>query len=272
MEQLQRLLEWVEAKTNGVNAKAAAHNLLTKISSQIEPAISAVNENVSTQNEEMNEKMKLPERNDTHKRAFAYLAKTRCIDPNLISDLMKQGRIYESKDYHNCVFVTYDENKEPVYASMRGTTEKAFKGDVLNSDKSRGFPINNSGETLFVFEAPIDSMSYITLQIMGGNNEWQKDSYLSLGGVSDVALEKYLNEHPNIKSIYFELDGDEAGRNAVYGDGVHEGYISKYMNMGYEVGATFPAQGKDWNEELVKVVETIREQEAVPMMDEGLEM
>ena len=41
----------------------------------------------------------VPNANDTAKHAFAYLSKTRLIDKDIISDLMKKGLIYESLEY-----------------------------------------------------------------------------------------------------------------------------------------------------------------------------
>ena len=42
----------------------------------------------------------IPNANDTAKHVFAYLSKTRLIDKEIISDLMKKGLIYESLEYH----------------------------------------------------------------------------------------------------------------------------------------------------------------------------
>lgn len=47
----------------------------------------------------------LPSKADNYKRAFAYLNKTRGIDSDIISEMMKQHKIYESSQFHNCVFV-----------------------------------------------------------------------------------------------------------------------------------------------------------------------
>lgn len=275
MQQLQRLLEWVEAKSNGINSKAAAHNLLYKINTQVEEKINNINDNAVTKDETQNEEIQMPKRNSDNRRAFAYLSKTRCIDAGLISEFMKNGRIYESEKYHNCVFVTYNENKEPMYASMRGTGTfgKPFKGDVENSNKLYGYSFIGSSEKIIVTEAPIDMLSYISMQIMAGNDDWRKDNYLALGCTADCALEEYLKNHSQIKEIYFALDNDKSGKKAVFGDEElgKVGYVEKYKELGYNAYSILP-QGKDWNEDLVKIVEMLREQEAASVMDEGLEL
>lgn len=47
----------------------------------------------------------LPEANQTMHRAFAYLIKTRCVDPKVVSVFAGKHMIYEDVKYHNVVFV-----------------------------------------------------------------------------------------------------------------------------------------------------------------------
>ncbi len=63
---------------------------------------------------------------------------------------------------------------------------------------------------MFVFEAPIDLLSFLCLFKKG----WQKQSYFSLGGVGDKALLRFLSDRPNIKTVYLCLDSDKAGNDA----------------------------------------------------------
>ena len=51
---------------------------------------------------------------------------------------------------------------------------------MKGSDKAFNFCYRGEGERLFVFEAPIDLLSFLCLF----KKDWQKQSYLSLGGVS----------------------------------------------------------------------------------------
>lgn len=150
------------------------------------------------------EDMILPPRNKEHKRVFAYLNITRGIDKEIISRFMHERRLYESANTHNAVFVSFNSDGKPVYASQRGTsTDISFKGDVKGSDKSFGFPvINKDSEHLIVFEAPIDLMSYMTLYPSSQCN------MLALGCLSISSIYRFLDENNQIKSISFVLDND----------------------------------------------------------------
>ena len=64
---------------------------------------------------------------------------------------------------------------------------------------------------MFVFEAAIDLLSFIQLF----PKDWKKRSYLSLGGVSSVALMTFLSERPQITSVFLCLDNDRQGMRLV---------------------------------------------------------
>ena len=72
------------------------------------------------------------------------------------------------------------------------------------------FCYRGEGERLFVFEAPVDLLSFLCLF----KKAWQKQSYLSLGGVGEKALLRFLSDRPNIKTVYLCLDSDQAGNDA----------------------------------------------------------
>lgn len=161
---------------------------------------------------EMNKEMILPKKHTDNKRVIAYLSKTRCIDIDVVRDMIKRGRIYESATHHNCVFVTYDSRGNPRYASQRGTvTENPFKADVKGSDKMFGFPIYRSeSNKVIVFEAPIDLLSYISLYPEDPNN------LLALGCLSPKGLYRFLSQHQHIDTVSFLLDNDGVGPEAAY--------------------------------------------------------
>ena len=96
------------------------------------------------------------------------------------------GDIYEEAAHHNAVFVGRDEDGVPRYAHQRGTAG-SFRLDVKGSDKAFNFCYRGEGERLFVFEAPIDLLSFLCLF----KKDWQKQSYLSLGGVGEKALLRF---------------------------------------------------------------------------------
>lgn len=203
------------------------------------------------------EKMVLPKASQKASRAFAYLVKTRKIDPEIVSKMMHEHKIYEN-DKHSCVFVGYNERGQPGYASVRSTNTEGtvYRGEVKNSDKKYGFTIQGlpQSDTVYVFEAPIDALSHATLTKMCGG-VWNEDWRVSLGGFSDLALEQFLKTHPWIKNIHFGTDNDLQGNsileNKYNQDGSIKklGYLKKYKDMGYEVYREEP-MGKDFNEEL----------------------
>ena len=63
----------------------------------------------------------LPPKNENMRRVFAYLLTRRGIDRAALYDFVHKGMIYESADYHNAVFVGYDEHGIARHAHKRGT-------------------------------------------------------------------------------------------------------------------------------------------------------
>lgn len=198
------------------------------------------------QNNEENKTLLLPEKNVNYRRAFAYLTKTRCIDPDTISGLMHKKLIYESKDGHNCVFIGTDKDGTPKYANLRGTlTEKPFKKECSGSDKKFSFSIPGSNENLRVFESAIDAISDITLsKYLRLNEDPFKDHRLSLGGVETLALHQYLSDHPKIKNVILRLDNDSVGKAAA------EKIKAQFISEGLNIDIRLPAS-KDVNEDLI---------------------
>ena len=68
----------------------------------------------------------LPEANRTMHRAFAYLVKTRCLDPKVVSVFARRHMIYEDAKYHNAVFVGFDVDGIPRHAHKRGTCQRCL--------------------------------------------------------------------------------------------------------------------------------------------------
>jgi DNA primase len=67
---------------------------------------------------------------------------------------------------------------------------------------------------------------------------------LSLGGVTDIALEAYIERTPENHKLVFCLDNDKTGNEA------YETLRKKYSMQGFNVCKDFPGR-KDWNEELL---------------------
>ena len=167
----------------------------------------------------------IPEKNSASNNVFLYL-KSRGIDEEIIKKCIEKNLIYEEKYYHNAVFVGYDEQKNIRYAGCRSTNEKTFKADATGSDKTYSFRLESKikTDTIYIFEGAIDALSYATLFKIYGQN-YEEKTLISLAGVyqpaSDIsqskvpiAIQKYLDKHPETKKIYLCLDNDEAGINA----------------------------------------------------------
>lgn len=189
------------------------------------------------------QKFSLPPRNADDRRVFAYLRK-RGIAAQVIRQFLNSGLLYEDAEHHNCVFVGKNSAGQVKYAGLRGTYDregKGFRGDVTGSDKRVGFalPYDRSSDQVFVFEAPIDLMSYLALHRNTPNA-------LALCGLYDGALQAYLTDHPQIKRIELCLDADEPGQKAA------QQLQEKYQLQGYAVTVEKPRCGKDWNEYLQK--------------------
>lgn len=180
----------------------------------------------------------LPPRCESNTRIIQYLTEERKLPQDLIERFIADGSIYEDAKYHNAVFVGTDINGVPRYAHCRGITDK-FRMDVTDSDKSFGFCYRGRGTELYVFEAPIDLLSHIALFPAG----WEEHSYLSLGGVSPKALERFLSERKDIESVFIATDNDEAGNYAAE-------KLAELVPQEISVYRFLP-HAKDWNEELI---------------------
>ena len=184
---------------------------------------------------------------EKYSRVFAYLSQTRGISASVISDFIKSKQIYQDTR-GNCVFVGRDENGVERFGCIRGTlTEKKYRGDCKNSDKRYAFrQIGEDTTRIYIFEAPIDLLSHCTMtDNVFGTGAYKKQTRITLGGTSDVALDAFLEQHKEVRVLNFRLDNDEAGRAAV------KKYKEKYLALGYQVNAVF-SKNKDVNEDLIK--------------------
>lgn len=191
-------------------------------------------------------------------RVTRYLRR-RGISPEVLRRCIEEGSLYEADRYHNAVFVGRDESGTPRYAMQRSTGEKALKLEVDGSDKRYSFSLKGTGDMLIVSESAIDALSMATMMQQAGK-PWRTYHYLSLGGVSirkqsdvlPMALKQYLSDHPEIRRIRLALDNDRIGHGAA------EQIMGALSNQ-YEISASFPKCGKDFNEQLQRMKQTDRE-------------
>ena len=189
---------------------------------------------------EEKKEFRLPEANANMHRVYAYLIKQRFIDPNIISHFAKQHTLYEDKEHHNAVFVGVDENGVPRQAHKRSTNSfgNAFRITCEGSDTRYSFSHFGKSEKLFVFEAPIDMMSFLTLY----PKDWQKNSYIAMNGVYENAVLTALKNHSNINEIVLCVDNDEGGIEAV------DRLRDILTENGYPNVKWLAPKFKDWNE------------------------
>ena len=190
--------------------------------------------------ERKEKQFKLPERNDRMSRVYSYLLLTRGIDKEILYEFVCKKMIYESAKYHNAVFVGYDSDGNPRHAHLRGTvSSNAFKGNVSGSKPEYSFHWNGTSDKLFLFEAPIDMLSFISMR----KDNWQSHTYVASCSVSDRVLFQCLKDNSNIKKVYLCFDNDEAGQTA------NKLIADKLNKINIQNEILIPKQ-KDWNEDL----------------------
>lgn len=183
----------------------------------------------------------LPPPNENNRRVYAYLSVRRGIDYSVLNAFIRAGLIYESADYHNALFVGKDPNGVAVHAHKRGTgSTSRFKGNETGSDPRYSFHWSGTDDALFLFEAPIDMLSFISLH----KDDWRSHSYAACCGVSDRVLLQSLEDNPNIATVYLCLDNDKTGQAA------NRRMAEKLSRQNINAKILVPTR-KDWNEDLL---------------------
>lgn len=183
----------------------------------------------------------LPKQNQDMRRVYAYLLKGRFINHDVINFFVKKKLIYEDDKYHNAIFVGVDEQGVPRHAHKRGTySESGYKGNVDGSNPDYSFHYIGKGNKLYIFEAPIDMLSYISLN----KENWQENSYVALCSVAPQATLCILKNNPQINTVYTCLDHDRAGIEGNYRIAEAVKAIGEYR-----IKRDSPIY-KDWNESL----------------------
>ena len=186
--------------------------------------------------------LELPEKNDNYKQVIAYLIKTRGIDREVVFDFIDRKLLYQDTN-GNCVFIGYDFNNKPVFATKRGTnSNKKYFSDVKSSDYSKGFFVDNNSDVLVVTESVIDLMSVCSLS--ENNND-----YLALCGVGKwEAIDTYLYTNKYYK-VCIALDNDQAGKETA--TKIKEHILNNYSNIEPVICLPYEEYGKDWNDYLI---------------------
>lgn len=184
---------------------------------------------------------KLPKPYRNMDRVKNYLHYVRGIDEDIIETFADENMIYESADYHNAVFVGFDKNDVPRHANKRGIGRgSTFKGNAESSMDEFAFHRIGKGKSLYLFEAPIDMLSFISMH----KENWKNHSYAASCSVSDRVLFQCLKDYPYIEKVYLCLDSDEPGQTDA------DRISTKLFALGIESEILVPIH-KDWNEDLL---------------------
>lgn len=228
-------------------------------------------------------KFVMPEKADTDRKVRDYLCRTRGIEERIVDKWIDEGLLFqEAGRYGNCVFVSRDENGNPVYGVKRSADPvRKFVVDVEGSDYSQGFFIKgkldyytkvsdnfaSEHSSLFVTEAVIDLMSLQSLYLRRRDyelrqqgkldcdpedyeNRFLNSNWYSLNGCRKYdGLLNTIASHKGIKDIFLALDNDEAGRNA--SKAIKEEIQKRFPDRKIDVSIRVPpTEGRDWNDEL----------------------
>lgn len=191
--------------------------------------------------EKKTKKFVIPQKNDSMSRVFFYLRDVRCIDESIINVFAKAGLLFEDTEFHNAIFVGKDAEGQIKHIHKRSTLkDSTFKGNAEASDPECSFNWRGKSNRLFVFEAPIDMLSYISMHKEG----WRHHSYVALCSTAGIAALKLLKDNSNINTVYLCLDNDEAGTQG------SKRIAEQIHSLGeYDIWRLFP-QNKDWNEDI----------------------
>ena len=183
----------------------------------------------------------LPARNDNMRRVYAYLFSHRGLDREVVYAFAHRQMIYESEKYHNAVFVGFDQDGVPRHANMRGIgSESTFKGNAEGSIPEYSFHWIGQSKYLYFFEAPIDMLSFISLN----KKNWRQHSYAAACSVSDKCIFQMLKDNPQITEVFLCMDSDEPGQAAA------KRISEKLFTQGINAQILAP-EHKDWNEDLL---------------------
>ena len=173
-------------------------------------------------------------------RVFAYLCKARGIDNGIVAAFARRKLIYEDVLYHNVVFAGIDEAGMIRHAHKRSTNQKGrpFKQNVAGSDPRYSFHVTGSDGLLFVFESPIDLLSYITIH----QDNWEQHSYVACCGTSTIPLSWMLEQRPYMQ-VFLCYDNDKAGLSACQ-------RAEKLLDERGISNRRLLPKNKDWNDDL----------------------
>lgn len=184
----------------------------------------------------------LPDANNDMRRVYAYLMQRRFIDRDIITHFAKEHTLYEDAKHHNAVFVGCDENGNARHAHKKSTSinDDSYRGNVTGCRPEFSFHHTGTSNRLYVFEAPIDMLAYLSLH----KENWQQNNYVALCCVAEHAMIYQLMRNPAIDEVVICTDHDTAGIDAYH-------RLKEILgNHGYFNVRQELAEYKDWDEDL----------------------
>lgn len=177
---------------------------------------------------------------DNARRVFAYLCKTRGLDYDMVSALVRGGSIAQEEKTGNVLFKYYDTDGKVIGAEKVGTsTDHKFKGIATGSAAGHGFEIvRGTGEKAFFFESAIDMISYLQMH----DKELTDCRLVSMMGVKpNIVLDTMLRNNISPDHVFLCSDNDTAGND--FAQRLQE----QYPDMKRVIT---PDTYKDWNDML----------------------
>ena len=177
-------------------------------------------------------------------QAVSYLQNVRKISPDVLSPFLATGDLYQESycGNINVVFVGRDPAGIARSATRRATVG-TFRKDLPGSNKKYGFSHITDSSDLFVFEAPIEVLSFATLFPAA-----MKHNLLSQGGCSNFGCTfRFLSDHPNIRRVFLGFNNDTDKKNNP-GQAACE-HLEQTLPAALTVLRVVPREG-DWNDML----------------------
>ena len=177
---------------------------------------------------------------DNARRVFAYLCKTRGLDYDMVSALVRGGSIAQEEKTGNVLFKYYDDQGKIIGAEKVGTsTEHKFKGIATGSAAGHGFEVvRGTGEKALFFESAIDMLSYLQMH----DKELENCRLVSMMGVKpNIVLDTMLRHNISPDNVFLCSDNDTAGNE--FAQRLQE----QYPDMKRVIT---PDTYKDWNDML----------------------
>ena len=207
--------------------------------------------------------------NKAMRYVYAYLSKTRRIDPEIIQAFVDQKCLFQISNDRGkmCAFVGHDEHGLMSSICFRGTSSRCkFMGDFSGCNYARGWFFDPTfdlqqlaysddkppAKPLLCFESPIEMMSYMTI-LKDGGFAWKGFSYLATGSVTKTqAIRETVSLYGCTEVIVaFNNDHEEelrSGRNP--GKEAAEQVVEALLDEGICARVLLPGSRNDWNDTL----------------------